>query len=63
MRTRQHVPLYRHAGTDLIYMLTGRMGTAGIHYLARIGDALTVRAARPTTLVELPSLRHPVDRV
>lgn len=60
LTTRSDVfPLYQHAGTELIYMLEGRMeytyGSTG--YLLEPGDALQFVgevAHGPTELVELP---------
>ncbi|MDA8318274.1 MAG: XRE family transcriptional regulator [Actinomycetota bacterium] len=52
-------PLYQHAGTELIYMLTGRMeyGYGGSRYLLESGDALQFIGGvphGPAALVELP---------
>ncbi|MDA8320509.1 MAG: cupin domain-containing protein, partial [Actinomycetota bacterium] len=52
-------PLYQHAGTELIYMLTGRMeyGYGGSKYLLESGDALQFIGGvphGPAALVELP---------
>ena len=52
-------PLYQHAGTELIYMLTGRMeyGYGGARYLLESGDALQFIGGvphGPAALVELP---------
>ena len=52
-------PLYQHAGTELIYMLTGRMeyGYGSSRYLLESGDALQFIGGvphGPTALVELP---------
>jgi len=52
-------PLYQHAGTELIYMLSGRMeyGYGSSRYLLESGDALQFVGGvphGPTALVELP---------
>ena len=52
-------PLYQHAGTELIYMLTGRMeyGYGSTRYLMETGDALQFAGGvphGPVALVELP---------
>ena len=52
-------PLYQHAGTELIYMLTGRMeyGYGSARYLLESGDALQFIGGvphGPVALVELP---------
>jgi transcriptional regulator with XRE-family HTH domain len=52
-------PLYQHAGTELIYMLTGRMeyGYGSSRYLLESGDALQFIGGvphGPVSLLELP---------
>ena len=52
-------PLYQHAGTELIYMLAGRMeyGYGSSRYVLESGDALQFTGGvphGPATLVELP---------
>jgi quercetin dioxygenase-like cupin family protein len=52
-------PLYQHAGTELIYMLSGRMeyGYGSSRYLLESGDALQFVGGvphGPAALVELP---------
>lgn len=52
-------PLYQHAGTEMIYMLTGRMeyGYGSSRYLLESGDALQFIGGvphGPVSLVELP---------
>jgi transcriptional regulator with XRE-family HTH domain len=52
-------PLYQHAGTELIYMLSGRMeyGYGSARYLLESGDALQFIGGvphGPAALVELP---------
>lgn len=52
-------PLYQHAGTELIYMLAGRMeyGYGNTRYLLEPGDALQFVGEvphGPSTLIELP---------
>src|SRR5262249_58499686 len=52
-------PLYQHAGTELIYMLSGRMeyGYGSSRYLLESGDALQFIGGvphGPAALVELP---------
>lgn len=52
-------PLYQHAGTELIYMLTGRMeyGYGSARYLLESGDSLQFIGGvphGPVALVELP---------
>ena len=61
-------PLYQHAGTELIYMLSGRMeyGYGSSRYLLESGDALQFVGGvphGPIALVELPIqfLSHQVD--
>lgn len=52
-------PLYQHAGTELVYMLTGRMeyGYGSTRYLLESGDAMQFTGGvphGPVALVELP---------
>lgn len=52
-------PLYQHAGTEFIYMLTGRMeyGYGSVRYLLESGDALQFIGGvphGPAALIELP---------
>ena len=58
-RARDTFPLYQHAGTELIYMLSGRMeyGYGSSRYLLEPGDALQFVGGvphGPEALVELP---------